>query len=182
MNDFHDQSACPPAALPADPTDIKAMLTVLVERNAAPCALHHVCTLPRRITYLRPLAGHPQRGGRARVWFSEFLGRAFGSYLRQGDLALRLPSSFARRGCGDCAIVREFTPAELARLDGAMVRPLRRLRGPRLDVTASLHCGGRHQFRHQAGADLTASLARRHTEQTLLTAALVGRLAGSTAT
>src|SRR5512135_2769037 len=28
MNDFHDISACPPASLPKDPTDIKAMLTV----------------------------------------------------------------------------------------------------------------------------------------------------------
>ena len=26
MNDFHDISACPPARLPKDPTDIKAML------------------------------------------------------------------------------------------------------------------------------------------------------------
>src|SRR5512147_2811061 len=31
MNDFHDISGCPPAKLPADPKDIKAMLTVLVE-------------------------------------------------------------------------------------------------------------------------------------------------------
>ena len=31
MKVFHDMSACPPASLPKDPTDIKAMLTVLVE-------------------------------------------------------------------------------------------------------------------------------------------------------
>ena len=46
MVDFHDISACPPAALPADPTDIKAMLTVLVE--AERCAMHgytHICNM-----------------------------------------------------------------------------------------------------------------------------------------
>src|SRR3989337_1927651 len=31
MKDFHDISACPPASLPKEPTDIKAMLTVLVK-------------------------------------------------------------------------------------------------------------------------------------------------------
>lgn len=39
-------SACPPAALPADPTDIKAMLTVLVE--AERCAVRgytHICNM-----------------------------------------------------------------------------------------------------------------------------------------
>ena len=37
MNDFHDISACPPAYLPDDPTDIQAMLKVLV--NAERCAV-----------------------------------------------------------------------------------------------------------------------------------------------
>ena len=37
MKVFHDISACPPARLPNDPTDIKAMLTVLVE--AERCAV-----------------------------------------------------------------------------------------------------------------------------------------------
>src|SRR3990167_7865250 len=31
MKAFHDCSACPPAKLPKDPTDVKAMLKVLVE-------------------------------------------------------------------------------------------------------------------------------------------------------
>src|SRR5208337_3469630 len=35
MKVFHDMSACPPARLPKDPTDTKAMLTVLV--NAERC-------------------------------------------------------------------------------------------------------------------------------------------------
>ena len=33
MVDFHNASACPPAKLPKDPTDIKAMLKVLVEKS-----------------------------------------------------------------------------------------------------------------------------------------------------
>src|SRR5512138_486681 len=46
MKDFHDISACPPAALPADPKNIKAMLTVLVE--AERCAVRgytHICNV-----------------------------------------------------------------------------------------------------------------------------------------
>ena len=37
MNDFHDISGCPPASLPADPSNIKAMLKVLVK--AERCAV-----------------------------------------------------------------------------------------------------------------------------------------------
>ena len=37
MKEFHDASSCPPARLPEDPTDIKAMLNVLVE--AERCAI-----------------------------------------------------------------------------------------------------------------------------------------------
>src|SRR3970040_304986 len=46
MKDFHDVSACPPASLPKDPSDIRAMLTVLVE--AERCAVWgytHICDL-----------------------------------------------------------------------------------------------------------------------------------------
>ena len=35
MKVFHDMSACPPASLPKNPTDIKAMLTVLVNAEDA---------------------------------------------------------------------------------------------------------------------------------------------------
>ena len=35
MNAFHDISACPPAYLPDDPTDIKAMLKVLATLDGA---------------------------------------------------------------------------------------------------------------------------------------------------
>src|SRR4030067_3846020 len=46
MKVFHDISSCAPASLPKDPTDIKAMLKVLV--NAERCAVRgytHVCNL-----------------------------------------------------------------------------------------------------------------------------------------
>src|SRR5712691_11635302 len=46
MVDFHNQSACPPASLPADPTNIKAMLQVLLA--AEQCAVRgytHICNL-----------------------------------------------------------------------------------------------------------------------------------------
>jgi len=37
MNDFHDISACPPAYLPDEPTDVRSILKVLVE--AERCAV-----------------------------------------------------------------------------------------------------------------------------------------------
>src|SRR5208337_4849635 len=46
MNDFHDLSACPPTYLPQDPTDVKAMLDVLVK--AERCAIggyNAICNL-----------------------------------------------------------------------------------------------------------------------------------------
>ena len=46
MVDFHNVSGCPPASLPADPTDTMAMLKVLVE--AERCAVRqytHICNL-----------------------------------------------------------------------------------------------------------------------------------------
>jgi ferritin-like protein len=89
MNDFHDQSACPPAALPADPRDIKAMLSVLVE--AERCAVRgysHVCNLTAgkdhrtydlALSILNEEVEHES-------WFSEFLGEGpSGHYLRQGE-------------------------------------------------------------------------------------------------
>ena len=89
MNDFHDISACPPAKLPKDPTDVKAMLKVLVE--AERCAVRgytHICNLT---------AGKDHRTydlGQAILneeiehesWFSEFLGEGpSGHFLRRGE-------------------------------------------------------------------------------------------------
>jgi ferritin-like protein len=89
MNDFHDMSACPPARLPQDPSDIRAMLTVLVE--AERCAVRGyslICSLTAgkdHRTYdlsqaiLNEEIEHES-------WFSEFLGEGpSGHFLRQGD-------------------------------------------------------------------------------------------------
>ncbi len=89
MNDFHDLSACPPASLPQDPTDMKAMLTVLV--NAERCAVQgysQICDLTAgkdHRTYdlanaiLNEEIEHES-------WFSEFLGEGpSGHFLRRGE-------------------------------------------------------------------------------------------------
>lgn len=89
MKDFHDTSACPPASLPADPTNIKAMLNVLVE--AERCAVRgytHICNLTAgkdHRTYDLSLAILNEEVEHE-SWFSEFLGEGpSGHYLRRGD-------------------------------------------------------------------------------------------------
>jgi len=89
MVDFHNCSACPPASLPGDPTDIQAMLTILVE--AERCAVRgytNICNLTAgkdHRTYdlsqaiLNEEIEHES-------WFSEFLGEGpSGHFLRRGD-------------------------------------------------------------------------------------------------
>lgn len=89
MKVFHDVSACPPAKLPEDPTDIMAMLTVLVK--AERCAVRgytHICNMTAgkdhrthdlSLAILNEEVEHE-------AWFSEFLGEGpSGHYLRQGD-------------------------------------------------------------------------------------------------
>ena len=89
MKAFHDTSACPPAKLPTDPTDTKAMLTVLVE--AERCAVRgytHICNLTAgkdHRTYdlsqaiLNEEIEHES-------WFSEFLCEGpSGHFMRRGD-------------------------------------------------------------------------------------------------
>ncbi len=89
MKAFHDCSACPPASLPKDPTDVKAMLTVLVE--AERCAVRgytNICNLTAgkdHRTYdlsqaiLNEEVEHES-------WFSEFLGEGpSGHFLRRGE-------------------------------------------------------------------------------------------------
>ena len=86
---FHHISACPPASLPKDPTDIKAMLTVLV--NAERCAVRgytHICNLTAgkdhrtydlALSILNEEIEHES-------WFSEFLGEGpSGHFLRRGE-------------------------------------------------------------------------------------------------
>lgn len=89
MKEFHDISACPPAALPKDPRDIKAMLTVLV--NAERCAVAgytNICNITAgkdHRTYDLSLAILNEEVEHE-SWFSEFLGEGpSGHYLRQGE-------------------------------------------------------------------------------------------------
>jgi ferritin-like protein len=89
MVEFHNISACPPAKLPADPTDTTAMLTVLVEAErcavrgySAVCAMtagkdHRTYDLAQAI--LNEEIEHES-------WFSEFLGEGpSGHFLRRGE-------------------------------------------------------------------------------------------------
>ena len=89
MKVFHDISACPPAKLPKDPTDVKAMLKVLVE--AERCAVRgytHICNLTAgkdHRTYDLALAILNEEVEHE-SWFSEFLGEGpSGHYLRRGE-------------------------------------------------------------------------------------------------
>ena len=77
MNDFHDISAYPPAYLPDDPTDIQAMLTVLVnaERYAVK-GYTEICNLTAgkdHRTYELALAILNEEVEHE-SWFAEFLG------------------------------------------------------------------------------------------------------------
>jgi ferritin-like protein len=89
MKNLHDCSACPPARLPDDPTDVRAILKVLVE--AERCAVRgytNICNVT---------AGKDHRTyGLAQAilneetehesWFSEFLGEGpSGHFLRRGE-------------------------------------------------------------------------------------------------
>ncbi|MHA2233532.1 MAG: DNA protection during starvation protein [Candidatus Hodarchaeales archaeon] len=89
MKEFHDISACPPASLPENPTDIKAMLKVLV--NAERCAVRgytEICNITAgkdHRTYDLALAIlHEEIEHES--WFSEFLGEGpSGHFLRTGE-------------------------------------------------------------------------------------------------
>lgn len=89
MKVFHDMSACPPASLPKDPTDIKAMLTVLV--NAERCAVRgytKICNITAgkdHRTYALAQAILNEEIEHE-SWFSEFLGEGpSGHFLRRGE-------------------------------------------------------------------------------------------------
>ncbi|MCE5298027.1 MAG: DNA protection protein DPS [Methanoregulaceae archaeon] len=89
MVDFHNLSACPPAKLPKNPKDVKAILKVLVE--AERCAVRgytHICnitagkdhrTYDLALSILNEEIEHES-------WFSEFLGEGpSGHFLRRGE-------------------------------------------------------------------------------------------------
>ena len=89
MKVFHDMSACPPASLPEDPTDIKAILTVLVK--AERCAVRgytNICNLTvgkDHRTYDLALAILNEEIEHE-SWFSEFLGEGpSGHFMRRGE-------------------------------------------------------------------------------------------------
>jgi ferritin-like protein len=89
MNVFHDMSACPPAALPENPRDVTAMLTVLV--GAERCAVQGytgICDLTAgkdHRTYDLALAILNEEIEHE-SWFSEYLGEGpSGHFMRRGD-------------------------------------------------------------------------------------------------
>jgi len=89
MKVFHDMSACPPANLPKDPRDVKALLTVLVE--AERCAVRgytHICNITAgkdHRTYDLALAILNEEIEHE-SWFSEFLGEGpSGHFMRRGE-------------------------------------------------------------------------------------------------
>lgn len=100
MNDFHDISACPPALLPKDPTNIKAMLEVLVK--AERCAIGgytHICNLTAgkdHRTYDLSLAIlHEEVEHEA--WFSEFLGEGPSGHFHRTGLGISRNSPYVAK-------------------------------------------------------------------------------------
>lgn len=89
MKEFRDVSACPPAGLPDDPTDVKAMLTVLVE--AERCSVRgytQICNMTAgkdHGTYDLALAILNEKTEHE-SWFSEYLGEGpSGHFMRRGE-------------------------------------------------------------------------------------------------
>lgn len=89
MKEFHDISACPPARLADDISDVKAILKVLVE--AERCAVRgytHICNMTagkdHRTYALCQAILHEEIEHES--WFSEFLGEGpSGHFLRRGE-------------------------------------------------------------------------------------------------
>lgn len=89
MVDFHNTSACPPAKLPDNPRDVRAILKVLVE--AERCAVRgytHICNITAgkdHRTYDLSLAILNEEIEHE-SWFAEFLGEGpSGHFLRRGE-------------------------------------------------------------------------------------------------
>ncbi len=69
MVQFQNISACPPASLPADPTDMKAMMKVLLQ--AEQCAVRgytQICDVTMKRTDRAPAAGLRHESCRAPAW------------------------------------------------------------------------------------------------------------------
>ncbi len=89
MVDFHNISACPPAKIPEDPTDVQAILKVLV--GAERCAVRgytEICNMTAgkdHRTYLLSQAILNEETEHE-SWFSEFLGEGpSGHFMRKGE-------------------------------------------------------------------------------------------------
>ena len=89
MKEFHDMSACPPALLPKDPNDTKALLEILVK--AERCAVYgytNICNMTAgkdHRTYDLCLAILNEEIEHE-SWFSEFLGEGpSGHFMRRGE-------------------------------------------------------------------------------------------------
>lgn len=88
MNEFHDMSSCPPAYLPDPPTDMDAMLQVLVE--AERCAIrgyNAVCNLTfgkDHRTYELAL-GILNEEIQHEAWFSEFIGEGPSGHFQRAN-------------------------------------------------------------------------------------------------
>jgi ferritin-like protein len=86
MNEFHDISACPPASLPKDPTNVREILKVLVE--AERCAVrgyNEICNMTfgkDHRTYELALAILNEEI-QHEAWFSEFLGEDPSGHLQR---------------------------------------------------------------------------------------------------
>jgi len=89
MKVFHDLSACPPAKLPKDPTDVKAIMKVLVE--AERCAVRgytYICNMTagkdhRTYDLAKAILNEEIEH---ESWFSEFLGEGpSGHFMRRGQ-------------------------------------------------------------------------------------------------
>jgi ferritin-like protein len=100
MNAFHDISACPPARLPADPTDVKAMLQILVAAERCAIAGYSaVCNYTAgkdHRTYDLSLAIlHEEVEHEA--WFSEFIGEGPSGHFRRSGTGFERNSPYTSK-------------------------------------------------------------------------------------
>ncbi len=89
MKEFHDLSACPPASLPKDLSDVKSILQVLLK--AEQCAVRgytHVCNITAgkdHRTYELALAILNEEIEHE-AWFAEFLGQEPSGHFRRREV------------------------------------------------------------------------------------------------
>ncbi|MHC5053587.1 MAG: DNA protection during starvation protein [Planctomycetota bacterium] len=86
MTEFHDMSACPPARLPDDPTDVKASMEVLLKaEQCAVAGYTHICNLTAgkdHRTYDLALAILNEEIEHE-AWFAEFLAHGPSGHFRR---------------------------------------------------------------------------------------------------